>query len=108
MKENFISFLKDDANISSLWLYFIAGLIVILILKSLLKSTKIKPKVFDNIILFASIIFLILVLSNVMITENYSRLWNIVIIFVVIILQKVMPKFVKWYDGKIDRFGEKI
>jgi hypothetical protein len=108
MKENFISFLEDNTKISDLWLYFVAGLIVILILKSLLKSIKIKPKIFDNIILFVYIIFLILVISNIIITENYGRLWNVLFVFIIIILLKVVPKFMKWYDGKIDKFSEKI
>lgn len=108
MVENFISFLKDDSTISILCLYFIAGIIVILILKSLLKSTKIKPKVFDSIIFFASILFLIFVVSNATITENYNRLWNIILVFIGIILQQVLPILVKWYDGKIDKLSEKL
>jgi hypothetical protein len=107
MIDNFILFTKEDSNISSLWLYFVGALIVILTLKSLLKSTKIKPKVFDYIILFAAILFLILTFSNVIITQNYKRLWNILFVFVVIILQRLLPKFVKWYDGKIDAFCNK-
>lgn len=107
MIDDFILFTKEDSNISSLCLYFVVVLLVILTLKSLLKSTKIKPKVFDYIILFASILFLILTFSNVIITQNYNRLWNILFIFGIIILQKVLPKFAKWYDGKIDAFCNK-
>jgi uncharacterized membrane protein SirB2 len=107
MKENIISFLKDDTNISSFWVYFVAGSIVILILKSLLKSTKIKPKVFDTLILLASIVFLILAVCNVVITENYHRLWNMIFALVVIIVLNVFPKFLKWYDNKIDKLVKK-
>jgi len=108
MIDNFILFLKDNAKISSLWLFFVGGLIVILILKALLKSTKIKPTVFDNIISYVTILFLILAVSNVIINQNYGRLSNVLFFLIAIILQKVMPKFMKWYDSKIDKLGDKI
>ena len=102
MIDNFISFLKDGKTISNLWIYFIVFVVFILVLKSLLKSTNIKPKVFDNIALLVCIIFLGLIVGNVIITKDYDRLWNVFFVFAISILQKLIPKFEKWYDNKVD------
>lgn len=60
--------------------------------KTFIKTTKIKPKVFENIFIYWSSIFLIVTVGFFILTENYGRLWNVVFVLIIIILQKVMPK----------------
>lgn len=107
MIKEFIAVLKDFLKIPNLWVYFGIAIIVILILKSLLKSTKMDPKIFDRTIIGVLVVFLFLTISNSLITEDYNQLWNFLFAFIVVILQKIIPKFIKWYDDKVDRFCEK-
>lgn len=107
MTDDFISFLKDDATTLNLSLYFIVGLIILLILKPLLKS-KINPFFFDRLISVITIITLILVVGNIIITKSYNRLWNVVFVVAVIFSQKIVPKIVKWYDNKVDKLSERM
>ena len=108
MIENIISLLKDDTKISNLSLYLIAILLVILILKPLFKSTKVKPVIFDILFWSITILMLISVIGNVMITENYNRLWNMIFVVAIVFFQRIAPKLVKWYDDKVDKLSDKI
>jgi hypothetical protein len=103
-----ISLLKDENKISNLLIYFVSVIVFIFILKSILKSTKVNPKVFDNIALTICLVYSVLVLGNVLLTENYMRLSYILVAVSAAILQKLLPKFIKWYDRKIDKLSEKM
>lgn len=46
-------------------------------------------------------------MANVIITKNYYRMWGVLFVAGTIILQKYVPKFVKWYDRKVDKLIEK-
>ena len=47
-------------------------------------------------------------MANVIITKNNYRLWGVLFVAAgTIILQKYVPKFVKWYDRKVDKLIEK-
>lgn len=108
MIDNCISVLKDDAKITNLCFCLFIALFILLFLKAVLKSAKINPVFFNGLILVLLILMFALGLGNVLMTENYSRLWNLVFVAIVIILQNAIPKFVKWYDNKVDKLSGKI
>jgi len=107
MLDEFITFLKDEDKIPNMSVYVMLGVILLLIFKSVLKSTKIKPQLFENIILGIFILFLILMVSHVILTKKFDHLLTLVIVLAVMILPKIMPKIVKWYDNKIDELVNK-
>jgi hypothetical protein len=108
MIESVISLMKDENKISNLLIYFVSVIVFIFILKSILKSTKVNPKIFDNIALTICLVYCVLVLGNVFLTENYMRLLYILVAVSAVVLQKLLPKFIKWYDKKIDKLSEKM
>lgn len=46
-------------------------------------------------------------MANVIITKNYYRLGGVLFVAGTIILQKYVPKCVKWNDRKVDKLIEK-
>ena len=107
MIDSILSLMKDDNRMSNYSLYFLGLIITLLILKSLLKSKKINPKIFDNIALIISVPFCILFFGNVYFNEKYIRLSYVLVAILGAILQKKIPKFIKWYDDKVDKMMEK-
>lgn len=103
-----LSFLSDEAISDLLWLYFVAVAIVLVFLKSFVQSTILKPIFFDHLIKVVFIVFLMVTVSHVLLTEKYHCLWNMVFALGVLVLEKVIPKFVKWYDSKIDTLVAKL
>lgn len=108
MKDRFISFLKNDVEVS-VWVWYGILLVVFLVvLKSVLRGTKINPKIFDYSITLTCLLLLLITVAGALLIQNYNRLWTMVFILAVAVLQKVIPKFTKWYDDKVDALSEKL
>ena len=48
------------------------------------------------------------IMTNVILTGHYSRLWNLLFLLVFYLLQYLLPKFGNWYDKKIDGLSDRI
>ena len=106
MINEFISFLKDDTRITNVSLCFIAVIFILAILKFIFKRTKVNPNVFDKLISVVSIICLIFLLGNTIVTKNYSQIWHWIFVFVFVFLRS--KKIVQRYDNVVDKIVNKI
>ena len=101
--DNFIVFLKDEANFRSLWLYLLVVLILFAILKKVLKSKNIL-KFFTYLVKIFAIFICLLIIGNIILNENYSKLIYLIIAFLSTILIINFAKFLKWYDDNVDKY----
>jgi len=108
MIDYLFTILKNDAKVSLLMVSMTVALLVILVIKAVFKTTKVKLIIFDTLFWLLIILLLISLFGNVLITKNYESLWNVAFVIVIAVLQKVLPKLVKWYDDKVDKLSERI
>ena len=106
MIESFISLLKDDTEVSRLTLYLFLGYIILELIKFFLKPSVVIQKVFEKLILIIAAAFLVLIIGNSIVNENYSRIWYMVAFFVVAFLRK--KKIRKRYEDAVDKLADKI
>ena len=106
MIESFISLLKDDAEVSRLTLYLFLGYVILELIKFFLKPSVVVQKVIEKLVLIIAVEFLVLIIGNSIVNENYSRIWYLVGFFVVAFLRK--KKIGKRYDDAVDKFADKI
>ena len=102
----FIKILKNDDVIN----YSIIICFSILLILSIMQKRWISIDIstYKRINYSILIIFLFFLFSNVILTKNYERLWRILYLVIFYLFQYLLPKFIKWYDSKVDRFTDKL
>lgn len=103
-----ISFLENEMLFSKIFLIFIGVIIFFLILRFIITRFNIQVRYLDTILFVISLLYLVFSISHVIVTKKYDGLWNIVFIMLVLFLLQILPKFVHWYDKKVDELSEKF
>lgn len=104
MFDKFKNFLKDNSNFENLGLHLIVVLLIIAVLKFYFKSSNLNSNYFDYLIKSVVILFCLFIIGNVILNEDYNRLVYLLFASLFFFLVNKFPKFLKWYDNKVDDF----
>lgn len=104
MVEKLIEIFKNEELIKTFSQYFFVIFIVLLVLNFFIKN-QLFYKIIRVVLFIALTIFIVLKLGNALTTDNYNGLLNFGFILLFFYLLNFVPKFLKWYDKKVDKLS---
>ncbi len=107
MFDDLLVLLKNQELFEGFLYYFFLITLLILFLFRFLVKSKEGTRFFNISAYLILIIYVSLVLGSAFISNDYSRIWRLGGYFIFFYGISTIPKFLKWYDEKIDKWNQK-